>query len=717
MSIIIKDINPSNSLSEAFDKINQNFDQIVLAGGGPPGIQGPTGIQGIQGSHGVRGSKWQTGTTTNGVTTNIDGSPLLTGDQILLDNGEVYTYDNVWGLTSIDLTGPTGPDGRNSSINWEIHEQTSEPNLSPKATPSANDNSTINYFIPANAHKNNIFIGDPTWSSSYLGMTGLEEDISQVPKFSIIQKAITKVGTNGLMIGSVGATSIDDRNITNMGSTAQAVDISEFIFMGLYDHERISTPSNKFTNKFKIKSYTKDIRIEAGNDNTLNDPLLNVQKMPKSIELFSDSFSWYNNSVDFSGVGSANSYLQINNSLLKIRTSNGIIGSTDATFVNWGATGVTFGDSSKFSIIQGVTGSIGLGSTAYVNWGATGVTFGDSSKFTIIKGTTGSISDATYDILKWNNSYFEFGNVNRQSYIYGGSGYITGTASNNIVKWDSSSNITVGGNSTPTLTMTGASGSIGTASNNIVKWNSSSNITVGGNSTPTLTMTGDNVYIGTDSATYIACTSTDLTIGAWDIPINIHGVSGSIGNIDTSMSWYDSGSAILQVSDILYLAATQSKMGIDPEGNGVKYIVWHTTGVTFGDSTNKTIIQGASGSIGTASNGLKWDTSGNFSESGGNITITATNFILNSDKRLKTNIEDLNTSDTEIKYKQFELISTPGELRYGVIAQELKETHPELVNENNEGMMSVKYIDLLVYEIAKLKEEMKELKSIINHGN
>ena len=93
-----------------------------------------------------------------------------------------------------------------------------------------------------------------------------------------------------------------------------------------------------------------------------------------------------------------------------------------------------------------------------------------------------------------------------------------------------------------------------------------------------------------------------------------------------------------------------------------------------------------------------------------NSTVTATNFILSSDQRLKTNIQSLVPKYVDTKYKQFELLSEPGVIRSGVIAQELKKTNPELVREDDKGMLSVAYIDLLIKEIAWLKNEVLQLK-------
>lgn len=91
-------------------------------------------------------------------------------------------------------------------------------------------------------------------------------------------------------------------------------------------------------------------------------------------------------------------------------------------------------------------------------------------------------------------------------------------------------------------------------------------------------------------------------------------------------------------------------------------------------------------------------------------TITASNFILSSDRKFKTNIKNIDNSLLDVVYKEFELKTELGEKRYGVIAQELQEIAPELVCNNKDGL-SVKYIDLLIREIAYLKNELRILKN------
>jgi len=90
-------------------------------------------------------------------------------------------------------------------------------------------------------------------------------------------------------------------------------------------------------------------------------------------------------------------------------------------------------------------------------------------------------------------------------------------------------------------------------------------------------------------------------------------------------------------------------------------------------------------------------------------TVTATNFILSSDERLKENIKTIPSFPINIEYKEFNLISDPSQKRYGVIAQSIEKNYPELVRFDKNGMLSVAYIDLLILEVNNLKERVKEL--------
>jgi len=94
-------------------------------------------------------------------------------------------------------------------------------------------------------------------------------------------------------------------------------------------------------------------------------------------------------------------------------------------------------------------------------------------------------------------------------------------------------------------------------------------------------------------------------------------------------------------------------------------------------------------------------------------TITAGNFILSSDRRLKMKIKPIDFTGVNIKYYQYRAISDTSQIRYGVMADEVQKTNPELVRKDENGMLSVAYIDLLIKEIAALKQRVLELEKTI----
>ena len=124
-NISIKELFPADSLINAVEKINFNFDQVILGGGGPQGDTGVTGPAGGQGPVGDRGNYWFAGTTYGGVTGDAYGNPLELGDGFVSSGGTVYIYSYTggstgWYNTGISLVGPSGPVGATGgSFEWQ----------------------------------------------------------------------------------------------------------------------------------------------------------------------------------------------------------------------------------------------------------------------------------------------------------------------------------------------------------------------------------------------------------------------------------------------------------------------------------------------------------------------------------------------------------------------------------------------------------------------
>lgn len=87
-----------------------------------------------------------------------------------------------------------------------------------------------------------------------------------------------------------------------------------------------------------------------------------------------------------------------------------------------------------------------------------------------------------------------------------------------------------------------------------------------------------------------------------------------------------------------------------------------------------------------------------------------------SDERLKENIHPISI-DTEkingVEFKEFTFVEdTSGRKSYGVLAQDLERVGLEnLVYENEEGIKSVDYTSLVMLELQRLRNEIKELKA------
>jgi hypothetical protein len=116
MPIVIQELLASDTISQAVDKINFNFDQLLLNGGGPVGPAGVQGPTGPIGGRGIKGTAWYDG--------NADPNTLIIpgieqDDYFLQSNGEVWQYNGTaWVQTTINLTGPAGAAGAGSGFGY-----------------------------------------------------------------------------------------------------------------------------------------------------------------------------------------------------------------------------------------------------------------------------------------------------------------------------------------------------------------------------------------------------------------------------------------------------------------------------------------------------------------------------------------------------------------------------------------------------------------------
>jgi len=82
--------------------------------------------------------------------------------------------------------------------------------------------------------------------------------------------------------------------------------------------------------------------------------------------------------------------------------------------------------------------------------------------------------------------------------------------------------------------------------------------------------------------------------------------------------------------------------------------------------------------------------------------VEAPNFILSSDRRLKSDIQDLHSIDLlrKLKPKSF---YKHDEFGYGFIAQDIRELTPSLVSENDEGFLSLRQSDLIAVNTSAIQ--------------
>ncbi|QQO98146.1 tail protein [Maribacter phage Molly_5] len=156
---------------------------------------------------------------------------------------------------------------------------------------------------------------------------------------------------------------------------------------------------------------------------------------------------------------------------------------------------------------------------------------------------------------------------------------------------------------------------------------------------------------------------------------------------------------------------------MDDVNNRVKYAVWNTSG-TFGIGMGASYTYGGLNDFAmtfqmnsSSTRGWWWGTDSHSNAQGsmsltttGVLTVassvTATNFILSSDKRLKKNIKTLRGDDLDLRWVQFNRIDD-GSFQLGLIAQEVEKTNPEFVLTDKTGFKSVKYIDVLIAKMAE----------------
>lgn len=241
----LKQILSGDNLSIVVDKLNYNFDQIVLNGGGPQGLRGllgSPGLPGLQGLHGETGPTGEKGTYIYADGATPGDYPFGTGGEALPRIGDIYietdpTFLAVWELNA---TGSTGS-------YWNLVETISAPSSSWNVVDHQNGSGTdFKDIANDNMVAQKLFIGDdaafatgpdgdarpyvfsdafsnPTFNASLSLPADFSSSLAVISAASN-QLRILSVGLSGAT-GGFGATAVSPANaITSRGGVVHSLE-------------------------------------------------------------------------------------------------------------------------------------------------------------------------------------------------------------------------------------------------------------------------------------------------------------------------------------------------------------------------------------------------------------------------------------------------------------------------------------------------------------
>jgi len=201
MPITIQELLASDTISQAVDKINFNFDQLILNGGGPVGPAGVAGPTGPIGGRGIRGERWYEDPNVTATDPNtLIFTDLIEGDNYLDANGVVWKYNGTsWVITPIDLTGPVGPAGSADGFLFfggfpggapAGNENVAYPTLMPSGTAGGanSSNEAVPSLIIAGIPQNAPATSGITYTDAYQISTAMMEDLDSSVVSTIIHQ-------------------------------------------------------------------------------------------------------------------------------------------------------------------------------------------------------------------------------------------------------------------------------------------------------------------------------------------------------------------------------------------------------------------------------------------------------------------------------------------------------------------------------------------------
>jgi len=388
--------------------------------------------------------------------------------------------------------------------------------------------------------------------------------------------------------------------------------------------------------------------------------------------------------------------LQIGNSTSNIFANSVLIKiSNSSSTANLSSSSLTIGSAIVNStVLTMTTGNFSTGANvgANVNLTTVGLQIGNSSVNTQVNSTSLSTNTGNFSLaanvganVKLTTVILSIGNSTVNSTVNSTTFFTTGIA--NVGTSVNSAVFTVG-----TSFVANTTGAYHTGVVNAAAVNAAS-LTVGSN------------FIANTTGTYHTGTVNAASINAASINIG----SGSL----------IANSTAIVIADPLTANGTTGTSGqvlISNGSSGSPY--WSTTGPSITDDTSTNAsryLLFANQTSGTLTAGYVSSTQLTFNPSTG--TLTAPLLATSSDKRLKTNVNTLNSSVSvvsQLRGVSFDRIDS-GVRDYGVIAQEIEEIIPSIVHQDIDGYKSVSYssiIGFLIEAIKELKQEIDELKDV-----
>jgi hypothetical protein len=193
---------------------------------------------------------------------------------------------------------------------------------------------------------------------------------------------------------------------------------------------------------------------------------------------------------------------------------------------------------------------------------------------------------------------------------------------------------------------------------------------------------GTNVGIGTDSP------SDKLAIGNGSESISVRITGNNSGSAG--------GSAInVGISGTTNLAIGNKSAILGGSYDSTSLVYWGNGGnLSFNNDFDRMIITNVGNVL------INTDTDAGF-KLDVNGTARATAFFTSSDKRKK----DIISQDGDLATYQFK---GDDQIHYGYIAQDMQDLYPNQVSTDNDGMLSLNYIEILVKKVHDLETKLKK---------